>query len=253
MRINAVRSPILVFAALTAVFVPLMTSSNAALGFGVLDSASPSAAPSTGPSTAPSGSESQQPGPAPIPIRHRHRPKPRPTAPSIAEQGAFYRSVLDLRPDLPGISAQQYYYIGQAFCTSADLGDDQLSQVQQAYAMPAGTLDYDSSMAEMILQTAPMEFVQENQVAFGFDGSEIDSSTLNAFRKKLCSDHSLWRAYAGFVRGQLESLGPWQTDPSYQDPNQSAQLWSSDLNAWESALGPWLPQQMQDSSSASSS
>jgi hypothetical protein len=239
MRITAVRSPILVFAALTAVFVPVMTSSNAALGFGVRESASPSASGSPAPEpSAPAAA----PAPAPTP-----KPKPRPKPPTIAEQGAFYRSVLDLRPDLPGISARQYYYIGQAFCTSADLGDDELSQVQQAYAMPASTLAYDSSMADMILQTAPMEFVQENQIAFGFDGSDIDTSTLNAFRKKLCRDHPLWRAYAGFVRMQLETLGPWQTDPSYADPGQTAQLWSDDLSAWESALGPWLPAQMQAS------
>ena len=239
MRINAVRTPVLVFAALTAVFVPLMTSSNAALGFGL------SGAVSASPSAADSGAASAPASPAPAPAPARHRPQ-RPAAPSIAAQGAFYRSVLDLRPDLGGISDRQYYYIGQAFCTSAQLGDDELGQIQQAYAMPAGTLAYDSSMAEMILQTAPMEFVQENQLAFGFDGSDIDSGTLNAFRRKLCADHPLWRAYAGFVRSQLESLGPWRTDPSYKDPSQSAQLWNDDLSAWESALGPWLPRQMQD-------
>jgi hypothetical protein len=245
MRFNAVRSPILAFAALTAVFVPLMTSSNAALGLGARDAASPSASGSAAPSGAESASAPASPEPAPAPVRPRPRPKP--SVPPIVAAGEFYRSVLDLRPDMPGISARQYYYIGQAFCTSANLGDDQLGQVQQAYAMPAGTLEYDTSMAEMILQTAPMEFVQENQVAFGFDGSDIDSATLNAFRKKLCADHPLWRAYAGFVREQLESLGPWQTDPSYNDPGQTAQLWSDDLSAWESALGPWLPQQMQAS------
>jgi hypothetical protein len=240
MRINAVRSPILVFAALTAVFVPVMTSSNTALGFGVRESASPSASDSASASPEP-------PAPAVAPAP-KPKPRPRPKPPTPAEQGAFYRSVLDLRPDLPGISAQQYYYIGEAFCTSSDLGDDQLGQVQQAYAMPANTLAYDNSMADMILQTAPMEFVQENQVAFGFDGSDIDTSTLNAFRKKLCRDHPLWRSYAGFVRMQLETLGPWQTDPSYsEDPGQTAQMWSDDLSAWESALGPWLPAQMQTS------
>jgi hypothetical protein len=156
--------------------------------------------------------------------------------------------VLDLRPDLGGITDQQYYYIGRAFCTSADLGDDQIDQVQLAYAMPANTLAYDSSMSDMILQTAPMEFVQENQVAFGFDGSDIDTSTLNAFRKKLCANHPLWRQYAQFVRAQLETLGPWQTDPAFaEDPDQTAQMWRDDLSAWESALGPWLPQQMQTS------
>ncbi|HWG22586.1 hypothetical protein [Actinospica sp.] len=255
MRINAVRSPILVFAALTAVFVPLMTSSHAALGLGVRDSASPSASDSASPVPASSAQPApvrQRPKPAPTP---KPAPKPTPTgsgkaghAPSIAAQGAFYRSVLDLRPDMPGISAQQYYYIGQAFCTSADLGDDELGQIQQAYAMPANSLAYDSSMADMILQTAPMEFVQENQVAFGFDGSEIDTSTLNAFRKKLCVNHPLWRAYARFVRTQLETLGPWGTDPSFAgDPNQTSQMWNDDLSAWESALGPWLPQRMQAS------
>ena len=248
MRLNAVRSPILAFAALTAVFVPLMTSSNAALGFGARDAASPSASGSAVPSFAPSAADSASapasPKPATAPAPVHLRPRPKPTVPAIVAEGEFYRSVLDLRPDMPGISARQYYYIGQAFCTSANLGDDRLGQVQQAYAMPAGTLEYDTSMAEMILQTAPMEFVQENQVAFGFDGSDIDTATLNAFRKKLCADHPLWRAYAGFVREQLESLGPWQTDPSYNDPGQTAQLWSDDLSAWESALGPWLPRRM---------
>jgi hypothetical protein len=246
MRINAVRSPILVFAALTAVFVPLMTSSSAALGFGARGSASPAASDSASDSASPAP---EQPAPAAVPTpTPTPKPRPRPKPPTLAEQGAFYRSVLDLRPDLPGISAQQYYYIGQAFCTSSDLGDDELGQVQQAYAMPASTLAYDTSMAEMILQTAPMEFVQENQLAFGFDGSDIDTSTLNAFRKKLCQDHALWRSYAGFVRMQLETLGPWQTDPSYSDdPGQTAQLWSDDLAAWESALGPWLPERMQAS------
>jgi hypothetical protein len=247
MRLNAVRSPILAFAALTAVFVPLMTSSNAALGFGARDAASPSASGSAAPSGVGSASAPAPPRPAPAPVPVHLRPRPKPSVPPIVAEGEFYRSVLDLRPDMPGISARQYYYIGQAFCTSANLGDDRLGQVQQAYAMPAGTLEYDTSMAEMILQTAPMEFVQENQVAFGFDGSDIDSATLNAFRRKLCTDHPLWRAYAGFVREQLESLGPWQTDPSYNDPGQTAQLWSDDLSAWESALGPWLPQQMQAS------
>lgn len=244
MRINAVRSPLLVFAALTAVFVPLMTSSHVALGSGLRDSAAPSA------------SDSASPEPPPVPVRQEPKPAPKPTpaggktnhGPSIAEQGAFYRSVLDLRPDMAGLTAQQYYYIGRAFCTSADLGDDELNQVQQAYAMPVSTLAYDNQMAAMILQTAPMEFVQENQIAFGFDGSEIDSATLNAFRKRLCQNHPLWRAYALFVRAQLESLGPWQTDPSYAGaPGQTAQLWSDDLSVWESALGPWLPQRMQAS------
>ncbi|HET9173461.1 MAG TPA: hypothetical protein VFN97_28780 [Actinospica sp.] len=241
MRINAVRTPVLVFAALTAVFVPLMTSSHAALGVGLPGAVSAS------PSAGGSGSAAASAVPAPPAKHHPHR---RPAVPSIAAQGAFYRSVLDLRPDLGGISDQQYYYIGEAFCTSAELGDDQLGAVQQAYAMPAGTLAYDTSMADMILQTAPMEFVQENQVAFGFDGSDIDSGTLNAFRRKLCADHPLWRAYAGFVRAQLESLGPWQTDPSYSDPGQTAQMWSDDLSAWKSALGPWLPRRMRDTANS---
>ena len=248
MRINAVRSPILAFAALTAVFVPLMTSTDAALGVSPGASASPSAS---------SASDLASPPP---PARHHHphhRPTPKPTptpsptktptktgkpAPTTAEKGAFYRSVLDLRPDMPGISDQQYYYIGQAFCTNADLGYDALNQVQQAYSMPAGTLAYDNSMATMMLETAPMEFIQENQDTFGFDGSDLDTTTLNAFRRKLCTDHGLWTSYARFVREQLETLGPWQNDPSFDgDPSQSSQLWGNDLATWRAALQPWLP------------
>src|SRR6266568_4088758 len=126
MRLNAVRSPILAFAALTAVFVPLMTSSNAALGLGARDAASPSASGSAAPSGAGSASAPASPEPAPV---HR-RPRPKPSVPPIVAEGEFYRSVLDLRPDMPGLSARQYYYIGQAFCTSANLGDDRLGQVQ---------------------------------------------------------------------------------------------------------------------------
>lgn len=218
MRVNAARTPILVFAALTAVFVPLMTSSHAALGLGLSGAASATSPPPTGPA---------------------------PSAPSTADEGAFYRSVLDLRPDLDGITVARYYAIGRAFCTGADLDADQLNQVQQAYAMPAGTLAYDLTMAKMVLQSAPMEFVQENQLAFGFDGSDIDSATLNAFRRKICADHPLWSAYADFVHRQLGSLGPWRTDPSYGAPGELAQMWSEDLTAWESALAPWLPPDMQ--------
>jgi hypothetical protein len=156
--------------------------------------------------------------------------------------GAFYRSVLDLRPDMPGISNEQYYYIGRAFCTQDDLGLDELNEVQAAYAMPAGSLAYDESMATMMLETAPMEFIQENQDTFGFDGSDYDEPTLNAFRRKLCTDHPLWSQYAQFVHEQLETLGPWQTDPDFaDDPDQSAELWGQDLATWQSALQPWLP------------
>jgi hypothetical protein len=156
--------------------------------------------------------------------------------------GAFYRSVLDLRPDMPGISDEQYYYIGQAFCTQDDLDLDALNEVQTAYALPAGSLAYDESMATMMLETAPMEFIQENQDAFGFDGSDYDEPTLNAFRRKLCDDHQLWSQYAQFVHEQLETLGPWQTDPDFaDDPDESAELWGQDLATWQSALQPWLP------------
>jgi hypothetical protein len=243
MRINAVRSPILVFAVLTAVFVPVMTSQAAGLGAGSPgDSASPSA-------SAPDPLASAAPQPT-RPHHHHHRPRPASTptpaasnpAPTIAEKGAFYRSVLDVRPDISGISDAQYYYIGQAFCTQDPLGLDELNDVQTAYAMPAGSLAYDDSMSTMMLEAAPMEFIQENQDVFGFDGSDIDGPTLNAFRLKLCADHRLWSQYAQFVHEQLETLGPWQTDPDFTaDPSQSSQLWGQDLATWESALQPWLP------------
>jgi hypothetical protein len=241
MRINAVRSPILVFAALTAVFVPVMTSQGAVRG--------PSAAAGSASPSAPAPLGSAAPAPVtPKPIHHHHRAEPAPApatsnpGPTIAEKGAFYRSVLDVRPDIPGISDQQYYYIGQALCTQQDLGFDELSEVQAAYAMPAGSLAYDDSMSTMMLEAAPMEFIQENQDAFGFDGSNIDGPTLNAFRLKLCDDHQLWTTYAQFVHEQLETLGPWQTDPDFAgDPSQSAQLWGQDLATWQSALQPWLP------------
>jgi len=242
MRINAVRSPILVFAALTAVFVPVMTSQGAVRG-----PATPSGSPSaTASPTVPEPSGSAAPAPV-VPARphhhHHHRPKPAPApatgnpASAIAETGAFYRSVLDVRPDIPGISDKQYYYIGQAFCTQSALGLDELNEVQAAYALPAGSLAYDNSMATMMIEAAPMEFIQENQDAFGFDGP-----TLNAFRLKLCQDHRLWSAYAQFVHAQLETLGPWQTDPDFaDDPSQSSQLWGQDLATWQSALQLWLP------------
>jgi hypothetical protein len=258
MRINAVRSPILVFAVLTAVFVPVMTSQGAERGAGTSGD-SPSATSSSPSAPDPSGS----PAPLPAPVvpkpahRHHHHPRPKPPtaastspAPTIADMGAFYRSVLDLRPDMPGISNEQYYYIGQAFCTQDDLGLDALDEVQAAYAMPAGSLAYDDSMSTMMLETAPMEFIQENQDTFGFDGSDYDEPTLNAFRLKLCDDHQLWSQYAQFVHEQLETLGPWQTDPDFaDDPDQSAQLWGQDLATWQSALQPWLPNNGLDTSS----
>ena len=257
MRINAVRSPILVFAVLTAVFVPIMTSQGAVRGAGT--DGGPSSASSSPSAPAPSGSDAAAPVPdAAKPTRHHHRHHPRkpttdktdPTnqtdqtnsAPAIAGQGAFYRSVLDLRPDMPGISDKQYYYIGQALCTQQDLGLDELNEAQAAFALPAGSLDYDDSMATMMLETAPMEFIQENQDAFGFDGSDFDGPTLNAFRLKLCADHQLWSQYAQFVHEQLETLGPWQTDPDFAgDPTQSSALWNQDLATWQTALQPWLP------------
>ena len=151
---------------------------------------------------------------------------------------------------MPGISNQQYYYIGQAFCTQDDMGLDALNAVQTAYAMPAGSLDYDESMATMMLETAPMEFIQENQGAFGFDGSDYDEPTLNAFRLKLCADHPLWSQYAQFVHEQLETLGPWETDPDFaDDPDQSSELWGQDLATWQSALQQWLPAGGIDASS----
>ena len=252
MRINAVRSPILVFAVLTAVFVPIMTSQGAVRGAGTGDpsaSSSPSA-------PVPSDSDSAVPAPAAKkPVHHHHHPRKPTTGKTagkttdatnpglaIGSQGAFYRSVLDLRPDMPGISDKQYYYIGQALCTQDDLGLDQLNEAQAAFALPAGSLDYDDSMATMMLETAPMEFIQENQDAFGFDGSDFDGPTLNAFRLKLCQDHQLWSQYAQFVHQQLETLGPWQTDPDFtDDPSQSADLWNQDIATWQSALQPWLP------------
>ena len=246
MRINAVRSPILVFAALTAVFVPVMTSQGAVRG-PATPSGSGSASAVVSPS-APDPSGSAAPAPvvqAPPRRHHHHRPKPTPStgspASAVAETGAFYRSVLDVRPDIPGISDKQYYYIGQALCTQSDLGLNELNEVQAAYALPAGSLAYDNSMATMMLEAAPMEFIQENQDAFGFDGGDIDGPTLNAFRLKLCQDHQLWSAYAQFVHAQLETLGPWQTDPDFaDDPSQSSQLWGQDLATWESALQPWM-------------
>jgi hypothetical protein len=257
MRINSVRSPILAFAVLTAVFVPIMTSQGLVSAIGApAGSASPSAPDPSGSASAPASPSAGQP-PARH-HRHRHKPKPAPSRISAssgtAAAGAFYRSVLDLRPELPGITDQQYYDIGQAFCTQDDLSLDALNQVQAAYAMPAGSLDYDNSMATMMLETAPMEFIQENQDAFGFDGSNIDGPTLNAFRLKLCSDHALWSQYAQFVHEQLATLGPWQTDPSFaQDPGQSSSLWGQDLATWESALQPWLPNGSLPNPDASSS
>ena len=165
----------------------------------------------------------------------------------MAELGAFYRSVLDVRPDMPGITNQQYYYIGQAFCTSDELSTDQFINIQQAYAMPAATLAYDPSIATAMVEAAPMDFIEQNRAVFGFGASDLDTATLNAFRSKLCQDHRLWLSYARFVLQQLESLGPWQTDPTYNDPAVAARLWSDDLSAWESALGPWLPPQLQAS------
>jgi hypothetical protein len=259
MRINAVRSPILVFAVLTAVFVPIMTSQGAERGAGAGD---PSASAS---SSAPDPSDSAAPAPAPMPIAAVHKPvhhhrhahhQPKPTVvgigptPTIADTGAFYRSVLDLRPDMPGINDTQYYHIGQALCTQDQLGLDELNEVQTAYALPAGSLSYDDSMTTMMLETAPMEFIQENQGTFGFDGSDYDEPTLNAFRLKLCGDHRLWSQYARFVHEQLETLGPWQTDPDFAgDPDQSSELWGQDLATWESALQPWLPGNGFDASS----
>jgi hypothetical protein len=269
MRINAVRSPILVFAVLTAVFVPVMTSQGAVRGSGASSSDSDSPGSTSSSPSAPDPSDSPVPAPAPVqasasvvaPVparpRHHHHPRREPPtpvstspAPTIADMGAFYRSVLDLRPDMPGISNEQYYYIGQAFCTQDDLGLDELNEVQAAYAMPAGSLAYDESMATMMLETAPMEFIQENQDTFGFDGSDYDEPTLNAFRRKLCTDHPLWSQYAQFVHEQLETLGPWQTDPDFaDDPDQSAELWGQDLATWQSALQPWLPSNGFDTSS----
>lgn len=218
MRINAVRGLILVSVMLTAVFVPLVTSSHAASGVSVSVSSSASTSPT-----------------------------PSSTSDATAALGTFYRWVLDVRPDMPGITAQQYYYIGQAFCTSDQLSTDQFIAIQQAYAMPAATLAYDSSIATAMVEAAPMNFIEQNQAVFGFDASNLDTGTLNAFRSKLCSNHQLWLTYARFVIQQLASLGPWQTDPTYNDPAVAARLWRNDLSAWESALGPWLPSQLQAS------
>jgi len=251
MRINAVRSPIVVFAMLTAVFVPIMTSQGAVRGaLGATDSASPSPSTSASADSVEQSPEVPQPsaesaGPPPVAPKqehgHGHPHGSGPTPPTAAEAGAFYRSVLDLRPDIPGISDMQYYYIGQALCTHDDLGFDELSQVQNAFAMPAGTLAYDNSLVTTMLEAAPMEFIQENADSFGFDGSDMDATVLNAFRHKLCDNHRLWSAYADFVRGDLETLGPWETDPSYLgDSGQASALWRNDLSAWESALRPWL-------------
>jgi hypothetical protein len=234
MRMSAVRGPILVSAMLTAVFVPLVTSSHAALGVSVAGPAAPSASASDSPSAPDSAPPSASPTPSP-------------TDNGAAELGTFYRWVLDVRPDMPGITAQQYYYIGQAFCTSDDLTEDQFISIQQAYAMPAATLAYDPSIATAMVEAAPMDFIEENQATFGFGASELDTGTLNAFRSKLCQDHQLWLTYARYVIQQLASLGPWQTDPAYADPATAAQLWRDDLSAWESALGPWLPSQLQAS------
>ncbi len=148
---------------------------------------------------------------------------------------------------MPGISEQQFYYIGQAFCTNASLSQDQFIGIQQAYAMPAATLAYDSSISTAMVEAAPMDFIEENQAVFGFSASDLDRSTLNAFRLKLCQDHQIWLSYAHFVYEQLLSLGPWQTDPTYSDPTVAARFWSNDLSAWQSALGPWLPSQLQAS------
>ena len=244
MRINAVRGPILVSAMLAAVFVPLVTSSHAALGAGASSSASPSA--SALPSQTPSQSPSPPPSHSASPSASA-TPTPSSTGNGAAELGAFYRSVLDIRPDMPGITAQQYYYIGRAFCTSDYLSQDQFIAIQQAYAMPAMTLAYDPSIATAIVEAAPVDFIDENQAAFGFSSSDLDTATLNEFRSKLCQDHRLWLSYTRFVHQQLESLGPWQTDPMYADPAVAARLWSDDLYSWESALGPWLPSQLQAS------
>ena len=257
MRINAVRSPILAFAVLTAVFVPIMTSQGIQSALGAPAGPASPSAPDPGGSASAIPSAAADPAPAEH-HRHRHRPRPVPAQTSstsgIAGAGAFYRSVLDLRPELSGLSTADYYYIGQAFCTQEDLGMDELNEVQAAYSMPAGSLAYDNSMATMMLETAPMEFIQENQGAFGFDGSDIDAPMLNAFRLKLCSDHALWSQYAQFVHEQLETLGPWQTDPSFAgDPDETSSLWDDDLSTWESALQPWLPANSLPDLDASSS
>ena len=246
MRINAVRGPILVSAMLTAVFVPLVTSSHAALGVsvGMSDSASAStsasplpslaASPTTSPSPSPSASASASPSASPSPTA---TPSPSSNGDSTAALGTFYRAVLDVRPDMPGITAQQYYGIGQAFCTRAELSENQFIDIQQAYAMPAVTLDYDPSIAMAMVEAAPLGFIEENQGLFGFGASDLDTSTLNAFRLRLCADHSLWISYQRFVFEQLESLGPWQTNPAYNDPAVAADMWRDDLADWSSALG----------------
>lgn len=228
MRVNAVRGAILVSAMLTAAFVPLVTSSHAAFGVSVSSSAVPAASASASPLDPASPSSSPTPTPSS-------------TGNGSDEWAEFYRSVLDVRPDLPGITARQYYAIGRAFCTSDELSTDQFVAIQQAYAMPAATLAYDPSIATAMVEAAPMGFVEQNQGAFGFSVTDLDTATLNAFRLKLCHDPQLWLSYARFVLQQLGSLGPWQSDPAYGDPAVAARLWRDDLAAWESALGPWLP------------
>jgi len=228
MRIKALRGPVLVSVLLTAVLAPMATSSHAALGVTVSSSPSPAASASA------SASASVSPSPSPVDD-------------GIAQLGTFYRWALDVRPDMPGITERQYYYIGQAFCTRDELSQDQFIAVQQAYAMPAATLAYDPSIATAMVEAAPMNFIEENRALFGFSASDLDTATLNAFRSKLCQDHELWLDYARYVLQQLGSLGPWQTDPAYNDPAVAARLWKDDLSAWESALGPWLPAQLQAS------
>lgn len=226
MRMSALRGPVLVSVLLAAVYAPLATSSHAAVGAGVSSSASAVASASASASVSAS---------------------PSPVDDSTAQLGTFYRWALDVRPDMPGITEQQYYYIGQAFCTRDDLSQDQFIAVQQAYAMPAATLAYDPSIATAMVEAAPMNFIEENRALFGFGASDLDTATLNAFRLKLCQDHQLWLDYARYVLQQLGSLGPWQTDPAYSDPAVAARMWKDDLSAWESALGPWLPAQLQAS------
>lgn len=240
MRISAVRGPVLVSVMLAAVFAPLATSSHAALGVSVGSSASPAVSVSASASASASASPSSSPSPTLTPTSS-------PAGNSAAELGTFYRWALDVRPDMPGITEQQYYYIGQAFCTRDELSEDQFIAIQQAYAMPALTLAYDPSIATAMVEAAPMNFIEENRASFGFGASDLDTATLNAFRSKLCTDHQLWLAYARYVLQQLGSLGPWQTDPAYTDPAVAARLWRDDLSAWDSALGPWLPSRLQAS------
>lgn len=240
MRVNAVRGPILVSAMLAAVFVPLVTSSHAAMGVSVSGSPSPSptlsasASPSLMPSPAASPSASASASPSVSPTA---TPSPSPTVDSTTALGTFYRAVLDVRPDMPGITARQYYYIGQAFCTTGELSEDQFIDIQQAYALPAVTLDYDPSIAMAMVEAAPLDFIEQNQGVFGFGASDLDTATLNAFRLKLCADHPLWVSYQRFVFEQLESIGPWQTNPAYNDPAVAADMWRDDLADWSAALG----------------